>query len=89
MAAEDTDPKTGASAPVRYVLILFLLEGLSQLLALVSVLDVFGSSSRVRILFAFTLLVYMTCFISTIIVMFYLLILLIKSYGKLFILPKL
>ena len=45
MAGEDTNPKTGASTPVPYVLILFLLEVLSQLLALVSVLDVFGSSS--------------------------------------------
>ena len=29
MAGEDTDPKTGTSAPISYVLILFLLEVLS------------------------------------------------------------
>ena len=68
MVGEDTDPKTGASAPVPYVLILFLLEVLSQLLALVSVLDVFGSSSYMQMLFTFSLSNYMTCFISAILV---------------------
>ena len=65
MAGEDTDPKTGASAPVPsapvpYVLILFMLEILSQLLALVAVLDVFRSSSYMQMLFTFSLSVCMT-----------------------------
>ena len=89
MAGKDTDPKTGASAPVPYVLILFLLEVLSQLLALVSVLDVFGSSSYMQMLFTFSLSNYMTCFISAILVMLYLIFLFIKSFGKFFIFPTL
>ena len=87
MAGKDTDPKTGASALVSYVLILFLLEVLSQLLALVSVLDVFGSSSYMQMLFTFSLSNYMTCFISAILVMLYLIFLLIKLFGKLLIFP--
>ena len=71
MAGEDTDPKIGASAPVPYVLILFLLEVLSQLLALVSVLDVFRSSSYMQMLFIFSLSVCMTYFISAILVMWF------------------
>ena len=87
MAGEDTDPKTSASAPVPYVLILFLLEVLSQLLALVSVLDVFGSSSYMQMLFTFSLSYRMTCFITTILAVLYLVFLLIKSFGKLLIFP--
>ena len=67
MAGKDIDPKTGASAPVPrasapvpYVLILVLLEVLPQLLALVSVLDVFRSSSYMQMLFTFSLSVCMT-----------------------------
>mgnify|MGYP005837948183 CR=1 FL=1 len=85
MAGKDTDPKTGASALVSYVLILFLLEVLSQLLALVSVLDVFGSSSYMQMLFTFSLSNYMTCFISAILVMLYRIFLLLKSFDKLLI----
>nr|XP_045088966.1 uncharacterized protein LOC123493341 [Aegilops tauschii subsp. strangulata] len=47
----------------------------------------FCSSSYVQMLFAFTLLNYMTCFICTTQVMFYLVFLLAKAYGKLLIFP--
>ena len=87
MAGEDTDPKTGASAPVPYVLILFLFEVLSNLLALVSVLDMFGSSSYMQMMFTFSLSNRMICFITAILVVLYLVFLLIKSFGKFLIFP--
>ena len=62
-------------------------EILQQFLLLVFALQMFYSSSHVQMLFAFSPLDYMTYFTSTIIVMFYLLFLLIKLYGKLLIVP--
>ena len=56
-------------------------------LHLVSVLDVFSSSSYMQTMFTFSLSDCMTCFIFAILVMFYLLFLLIKSFGKLLIFP--
>ena len=45
MAGDDTDPKSSATAAiVPYVLLLFLLEVLSQFFALVSVLHMLGST---------------------------------------------
>ena len=90
MAGEDTDPKTSAYVVVPYVFVFSLFNILPQFLALVflvspSVLHMFCSSSYVQMLFAFTLLDYMTCFISTTLVMFYLVFLLIKSFDKLLI----
>ena len=92
MAGEDTDPKTSASATVLYVFMFSLFNMLPQFLALAflvlaSVLHMFSSSSYVHMPFAFSPIDYMTCFISTIIVIFYLLFLLIKSFGKLLIFP--
>ena len=58
-------------------------------LHLVSVLDVFSSGSYMNMLFTFSLSERMTCFISSILVMLYLVFLLIKSFGKLLILPTL
>ena len=56
-------------------------------LHLVSVRDVFSSSSYMQMLFTFSLSECMTCFISTILVMLYLVFPLIKSYDKLLIFP--
>ena len=54
-------------------------------LHLVTVLDVFTSSSYMQTMFTFSLSERMTCFISSILVMLYLVFLLIKSFGKLLI----
>ena len=56
-------------------------------LHLVTVLDVFISSSYMQTMFTFSLSDCMTCFIFAILAMFYLLFLLIKSFGKLLIFP--
>ena len=56
-------------------------------LHLVSVLDVFSSSSYMQMLFTFTLSDCMTCFISAILVMLYLVFPLAKLFGKLLIFP--
>ena len=54
-------------------------------LHLVSVLDVFTSSSYMQTMFTFSLSDCMTCFIFAILVMLYLVFLLIKSFDKLLI----
>ena len=54
---------------------------------LVSVLDVFSSSSYTKMLLTFSPSGCMTCFITAILVMLYLIFLLIKSFGKLLIFP--
>ena len=54
---------------------------------LVSVLDVFSSSSYMQMLFTFSLSECMTCFISAILAMLYLVFLLAKLFGKLLIFP--
>ena len=78
MAGEDTDPKSSASAAaVPYVFLSFLLKVLPQFLVLVLVLQMIGSSSYMQKLFTFSLSERMTCFISTILVMLYLVFLLI------------
>ena len=56
-------------------------------LHLVSVLDVFISGSYMNMLFTFSLSNRMAYFITAILAMFYLLFLLIKSFGKLLIFP--
>ena len=56
-------------------------------LALLSALDMLGYSSYMQMLFTFSLSERMTCFISSILVMLYLVFLLIKSFGKLLIFP--
>jgi len=100
---EDTDPKSSASAPVavQYVFLFFLLEVLPQFFLLVFTLHILEStsymlpsaremivsSSYMQVLFTFTLSNRMTYFITVILVMFYLVFLLIKSFGKLLIFP--
>ena len=54
-------------------------------LAILSALDMIGYGSYMQKLFTFSLSERMTCFISTILVMLYLVFLLIKSFGKLLI----
>ena len=54
-------------------------------LAILSALDMFGYSSYMKMLFTFSLSDRMTCFITAILVMLYLLFLLIKSLCKLLI----
>ena len=58
-------------------------------LHLVSVLDVFSSTSYMQTMFTFSLPDCMTCFIFAILVMLYLVFLLIKSFNKLLIFPTL
>ena len=70
------------------VLILHMLGSTSYiLLAILSALDMIGYGSYMQKLFSFSLSERMTCFISTILVMLYLVFLLIKSVGKLLIFP--
>ena len=56
-------------------------------LDLLSALEMIGSTSYMQILFTFYLSNRMTCFITSILVMLYLVFLLIKSFGKLLIFP--
>ena len=56
-------------------------------LHLVSVLDMFTSSSYMQTMFTFSLSDCMTCFIFAILVMLYLVFLVIKSFRKLLIFP--
>ena len=70
------------------VLVLHMLGSTSyMLLAILSALDMIGYGSYMQKLFSFSLSERMTCFISTILVMLYLVFLLIKSSGKLLIFP--
>ena len=56
-------------------------------LVLLSAIDMLGYGTYMQKLFTFSLSESMTCFISTILVMLYLVFLLIKSFGKLLIFP--
>ena len=68
------------------VLILHMIGSTSyMLLAILSGLDMIGYGSYMQKLFTFSLLERITCFISSILVMLYLVFLLIKSFGKLLI----
>ena len=68
------------------VLVLHMIGSTSyMLLAILSGIDMIGYSSYMQKLFSFCLSERMTCFISTILVMLYLVFLLIKSFGKLLI----
>ena len=70
------------------VLVLHMIGSTSyMLLAILSALDMIGYGSYMQKLFTFSLSERMTCFISTILVMLYLVFLLIKSFGKLLIFP--
>ena len=70
------------------VLVLHMIGSTSyMLLAILSGLDMIGYGSYMQKLFTFSLSERMTCFISTILVMLYLVFLLIKSFGKLLIFP--
>ena len=72
------------------VLVLHMLGSTSyMLLAILSALDMIGYGSYMQKLFTFSLSERMTCFISSILVMLYLVFLLIKSFGKLLIFPTL
>ena len=82
---DNVNANATATATTQYVFMFLLFEILLQFLLLVSVLDMFCSTSLEHMLFS--LLDCMTCFISIIIVMFYLLFPWIKSYGKLLIFP--
>ena len=75
----------------QFLVLLFALHVLGSTsymqLHLVSVLDVFSSSSYMQMLFTFSLSDCMTCFISAILVMLYLVFPLAKLFGKLLIFP--
>ena len=69
------------------VFALDMLDSISYMqLAILSALDMFSYSSYMKMLFTFSLSNCMACFITTILVMLYLVFLLIKSFGKLLIL---
>jgi hypothetical protein len=78
MAGDDVNANAKATAVAQYVFVLFLFEFLPQFLVLASVLDTFPTYSLLQMLFAYSLSDCMTCLISTMIVMLYLLFLLIK-----------
>src|SRR3954469_24572339 len=70
------------------VLALHMLGSSSYMqLVLLSAIDMLAYGSYMQKLFTFSLSERMTCFISTILVMLYLVFLLIKSFGKLLIFP--
>ena len=73
----------------QFLVLVFALDMLDSVsymhLAILSALDVFSYSSYMKMLFTFSLSNRMTCFITAILVMFYLVFLLIKSFGKLLI----
>ena len=65
-----------------------MLDSISYMqLAILSALDMFSYGSYMKMLFTFSLSNRMACFITTILVMLYLVFLLIKSFGKLLIFP--
>ena len=74
-------------ALLQFLVLVFALDMLDSVsymqLAILSALDVFSYSSYMKILFTFSLSNHMTCFITAILVMLYLVFLLIKSFGKL------
>ena len=70
------------------VFALDLLDSVSYMqLVILSALDVFSYSSYMKMLFNFSLSNRMTCFITAILVVLYIVFLLIKSFGKLLIFP--
>ena len=78
-------------ALLQFLVLVFALNMLDSVpymqLAILSALDVFSYSSYIKMLFTFSLLNCMACFITTILVMLYLIFMLIKSFGKLLIFP--
>jgi hypothetical protein len=96
----DPKSSASAGAAVSYVFLPFLLEVLLHFLVLVFALDMlsstsymqlpmlshmFGYNTYMQMIFTLSLSERMTCLISTILVMLYLVFLLIKSFGKLLI----
>ena len=75
----------------QFLVLVFALDMLGSIsymqLAILSALDMFSYSSYMKMLFTFSLLNRMACFLTTILVMLYLIFLLIKSFGKLLIFP--
>ena len=68
------------------VFALHMLDSISYMqLAILSALDMFSYSSYMKMMFTFSLSNRMTCFVTVILVMLYLIFLLIKSFGKLLI----
>ena len=76
---------------LQFLVLVFALDMLDSIsymqLAILSALDVFSYSSYMKMLFTFPLSNHMACFITTTLVMLYLVFLLIKSFGKLLIFP--
>ena len=74
---------------LQFLVLVFALDMLDSIsymqLAILSALDMFSYSSYMKMLFTFSLSNRMACFITTILVMLYLVFLLIKSFGKLLI----
>ena len=75
----------------QFLVLVFVLDMLSSIsymqLATLAALDMFSYSSYMKMLFTFSLSNRMTCFITAILVMLYLVFLLIKLFGKLLIFP--
>ena len=75
----------------QFLVLVFALDMLGSTsymqLAILSGLDMFSHGSYMNMLFTFSLSNRMACFITAILVMLYLVFLLIKSFGKLFIFP--
>ena len=78
-------------ALLQFLVLVFALDMLDSVsymqLAILSALDVFSYSSYMKMLFTFSLSNRMTCFITAILVVLYLVSLIIKSFGKLLIFP--
>ena len=78
-------------ALLQFLVLVFALDMLDSVsymqLAILSALDMFSYGSYMNMLFTFSLSNHMAYFITAILAMFYLLFLLIKSFGKLLIFP--
>ena len=74
---------------LQFLVLVFALDMLDSIsymqLAILSALDMFSYSSYMKMLFTFSLSNRMTCFITAILVVLYLVFLSIKSFGKLLI----
>ena len=76
---------------LQFIVLVFSLDMLDSIsymqLAILSALHMFSYSSYKKMLFTFSLSNRMTCFLTAILVMLYLVFLLIKLFGKLLIFP--
>ena len=76
---------------LQFIVLVFALDMIDSIsymqLSILSALDMFSYGSYMKMLFTFSLSNRMTCFITALLVMLYLVFMLIKSFNKLLIFP--